>query len=80
MADSDRIVFPDELAEAKADVVDAAPPANKTSGKDHSKKVEKPPKEVYGIHLRNAIVVPSNCDMASNGVCYEVHKDEEFRS
>uniref|UniRef100_A0A2A4K1G0 Uncharacterized protein n=1 Tax=Heliothis virescens TaxID=7102 RepID=A0A2A4K1G0_HELVI len=75
---TDSAVIPDELSEVKADdMIDAADLANKTSG-DDSKKVEKPPKGVIEGAPVNAIVAPSNCDLANNSVCYEVFKDEDF--
>ncbi|PZC81746.1 hypothetical protein B5X24_HaOG212190 [Helicoverpa armigera] len=74
MADSNRIVFPDEVAAAKADAVDAAAAADKTSGGD-SNTVEEVPKEV-SVSMRNMITVPSNCPpgykMGADGVCREV--------
>ena len=75
MADSNRIVFPDEVEEAKANAVAAAEAEDKTSGGD-SNTVEETPKEVPGIAMRNMIVVPNNCPpgykMGADGVCREV--------
>lgn len=75
MADSNRIVFPDEVAEAKASAVAAAEAQDKTSGGD-SNSVEEAPKEAVGIAMRNMITVPNNCPpgykMGADGVCREV--------
>ncbi|KAJ8725771.1 hypothetical protein PYW08_003954 [Mythimna loreyi] len=74
MADSNRIVFPDEVADAKANAVAAAEAQDKTSGGD-SNTLEEAPKEVL-ITTRNMITVPSNCPpgykMGADGVCREV--------
>lgn len=73
MADSDRIVYPDEVAEAKADAIAAAEAEDKTSGGD-SNTVDTP--APGGIIMRNAITVPDNCPpghkMGADGVCREV--------
>lgn len=77
MADSNRIVFPDEVDEAKANAVAAAEAQDKTSGGD-SNTVEETPQTTpaAGITMRNMITVPSNCppgyQMGADGVCREV--------
>lgn len=70
MADTDRVIFPDEVEDAKA----AAAEANKPEAGDTNTVEESPaqPKVV----LRNMITVPSNCPpgykMGADGVCREV--------
>ena len=66
-------MYPDEVAEVKADAIAAAEAEDKTSGGD-SNAVETPAPE--GISMRNAITVPNNCPpgfkMGADGVCREV--------
>lgn len=70
MADSSRIVFPDEAEEIKAKAA-----ADKTSGGD-TNDVEAPRPEVT---MRNVVVVPPNCppghEMGPDGVCREIWKE-----
>lgn len=72
MADSDRIVFPDEACDIKAAAAAAA--EDKTSGGD-TNTLDTPPEEV-NITMRNVIQAPSNCppgyQMGADGVCREV--------
>ncbi|KPI91616.1 hypothetical protein RR46_15120 [Papilio xuthus] len=68
MADSDRVVYPDEVEEVKEEVMQ-----EKTVEK--SETVPEPP-VAPGIQMRNMISVPSNCPpgykMGADGVCREV--------
>lgn len=74
MADSDRIIYPDEVEDLKAAAADAE---NKNKGGD-SNSIEEPPVELPEINTRNMIVVPPNCppgsQMGADGVCREVFK------
>uniref|UniRef100_A0A2A4K0D6 Uncharacterized protein n=1 Tax=Heliothis virescens TaxID=7102 RepID=A0A2A4K0D6_HELVI len=76
MADSDRIVYPDEVDAAKANAVDAAAAADKTSGGDSNTVEEVEVPKQASITMRNMITVPSNCPdgykMGADGVCREV--------
>lgn len=70
MADSDRIVFPDEVEDAKA----AAADAKKEVGGETNTIEEAP--AVPTVTVRNMVQVPSNCPegykMGADGVCREV--------
>ncbi|XP_073943479.1 uncharacterized protein [Choristoneura fumiferana] len=74
MADSDRVVFPDEVADEKAKAAEAQ---GATGGDKNS--VEEAPEEVTpnpNIAMRNVIQAPYNCPpgytMGADGVCREV--------
>lgn len=70
MADSDRIVFPEEVEDVKAAEADA-----KKDVGGESNSIETPPEEIT-ITPRNVIQVPSNCPegfkRGPDGVCREV--------
>ncbi|XP_039747431.1 uncharacterized protein LOC120624769 isoform X2 [Pararge aegeria] len=68
MADNDRIVFPDEVDDVKAKVVEETKETKTNS-------IEEPPVEPETA-LRNMIQVPGNCPpgqkMGADGVCRDV--------
>ncbi|CAH2073577.1 unnamed protein product, partial [Iphiclides podalirius] len=68
MADSDRVVYPDEVEEVKEPVI-------KAKTVEASEAVPETP-QVMGNQIRNMISVPSNCPpgfkMGADGVCREV--------
>ena len=68
MADSNAIVFPDEVEEAKA----AVKAEEKVENGD-SNTIEEAPVETPKVALRNMISVPPNCppgqQMGADGVC-----------
>ncbi|XP_050344785.1 uncharacterized protein LOC126769878 [Nymphalis io] len=68
MADSNRIVFPDEMEQIKAKVVPESQVTNTNT-------VEEPPEEA-DVKNRNMIVTPPNCPpgqkMGADGVCRDI--------
>lgn len=68
MADSDRIVYPDEVEEVKEEVI-------KATSVEKSEAVPETP-AAPSIQMRNMITVPPNCPpgfkMGADGVCREV--------
>ncbi|RVE44580.1 hypothetical protein evm_010760 [Chilo suppressalis] len=74
MADSDRIIFPDEVEDAKAA---AAESEDKNQGGD-SNSLDEVPVVVPEIQSRNMIIAPPNCppgyEMGSDGVCRQIFK------
>ncbi|XP_059057176.1 uncharacterized protein LOC131850829 [Achroia grisella] len=69
MADSDRIVFPEEEKTLEVDVANVE---DKTTGGDTNTIEEASP----NVEMRNVVVVPPNCpkgyEMSADGVCREV--------
>lgn len=70
MADTDRVVYPDEVDDIKA----TAAAVNPENGDSNS--VEETPAEVPEVKNRNMIVAPGNCpagyQLDANGVCRQV--------
>lgn len=78
MADTDRIVFPDEVADIKAAAADA-----KANVGGETNTIDAAPEETtdagqpeVSVSSRNVVQVPTNCpagyQMGSDGVCREV--------
>ncbi|CAH0721804.1 unnamed protein product, partial [Brenthis ino] len=69
MADSDSVVFPDEVEETKTKV------SEETEATD-TNTIEQPPEVKPSITMRNMIVAPSNCpagqEKDANGICRDV--------
>lgn len=74
MADTDRVVYPDEVEDVKAKAAAAVKPEDGDSNSVEETPAE--PDTLPQMQTRNMIVVPQNCpegfQMGADGVCREV--------